>query len=560
MVKDYATEPDDTKLLKAAQQMVKSLAAHLAMVTCKDMLKLHINNQLKLQFKLLDPQTASQLDPATLDSIVMENLEIGVSVVEKAATDEASNQIHQTLAEHLEERQRYHEVWKNSNGVPFELMTDQKMNVDFIKNLPEPLRPKTGLMRTQKSVYEDFAKMMKTRQPEKESEQRRAIERLDQILQEIEEHTTQHYRNLPPGDRRNVLSLTHPSFTTNSQSPQHNHIKKLLCVMPNLIKEDTAVPFARHIFSKVFMYSDRVSHEQKNAGQPQSLYVVLLIEVCLFILQSAREKSGSRIVEELTRLFLAHDKKWHNKDIAVNFIRLHLIDVAEFNKHLTKALTVPDGDQQPRHVVEFAGGIVQKCLVDERLCSQKDLKSTLDALEKIARAAREQGRQQGPAAVQQQPPLTLPQVHQMPAQPLSQQDMLASPSKSAAVPALQASSGPATPTATTPTSANAATMRQIPQQEREEPKGLAPPTVKIPSLVAGRTGGQETREKVFHLLNDWFSICTRKQQVRTFVLFRVVSSFSPASLSFTHTPTSTAWTRVCRQAAACRPSQGRLHA
>eukprot|EP01061_Rhynchopus_euleeides_P015837 TRINITY_DN26935_c0_g1_i1.p1 TRINITY_DN26935_c0_g1~~TRINITY_DN26935_c0_g1_i1.p1 ORF type:complete len:626 (+),score=319.62 TRINITY_DN26935_c0_g1_i1:126-1880(+) len=51
-----------------------------------------------------------------------------------------------------------------------------------------------------------------------------------------------------------------------------------------------------------------------------------------------------------------------------------------------------------------------------------------------------------------------------------------------------------------------------PMVDKEEAKGLQQPTVKIPSLVASRAGGPETRAKVFQLLNDWMSICTRKQQ------------------------------------------------
>ena len=496
VIKDYATEPDDAKLVKAAHQMVKALASHLAMVTCKDTLKMRMTEQIKQHLR-------DQVDVPTLEKIVADNHDVGMAVVEKTAAEEASVQIMSFpfLKKHLDDRERLHREGGWKQEMLDIIMPEQ--NSDFIKSLPDPLRPKTGLLRTQKSVYEDFAKM-RPRPPGQED----PIERLDAILREIEQHTTAHYQNQPAeGTSRYVLSLTHPSFTTASQSREHEKIKKLLCSMPGLIKEDTAIPFARHIFNKVFMYSDRLAQEQKNQHANQNLYVVMLInEVCLFILQSARDKNTDKIVEELTRLFINHEKKWHNKDIAVNFIRLRLIDVAEFNKHLTQALTVGEGEAHVRHVVEFAGSIVQKCLVDEKLTSQKDLKSTLDALEKIARAARELQQQQQTTPQSPQTPLQPQGLQQQ--QPQAPQEQPVSPSKSAPIP----SSGPATPTATTPTSSAASLVHPLVADRAEDVKGLQQPIVKIPSLVASR--GADTREKVFQLLNDWISICSsRKQQV-----------------------------------------------
>eukprot|EP01064_Diplonema_japonicum_P022359 TRINITY_DN3206_c1_g1_i1.p1 TRINITY_DN3206_c1_g1~~TRINITY_DN3206_c1_g1_i1.p1 ORF type:complete len:2330 (+),score=775.33 TRINITY_DN3206_c1_g1_i1:81-6992(+) len=523
VIKDYATEPDDSKLRKAAQQMVKCLAAHLAMVTCKEMHKLAMRNNLKAIIQQAEVQTNQPMyvDANLVETLVKDNLDVGVNIVEKIATEEAAKQMELTLAKHLEERQKYHESGAWKDDVPFDLLpSDQKQNNAFIRKLPEPLRPKTGLLYTQKSVYDDFARMTTARNvgDEFSPEQKRTLDKLDVILKEIEKEAMEHYQNASQ-DPRNILSLTHPAFTTASQSPQHEKIKKLLCNIPHLIKEETATLFARHIFNKVFTLSDRITQEQRNhqnapAGahqsNPQGLYVSMLInEVCLFILQSARDRNAEKIVEELTKLFIQHDKKWNNKDIAVNFIRLRLIDVAEFDKHLTKALQVAEGEQPMRHVVEFAGSIVQKCLVDEKLTSQKDLRSTLDALEKIAKVARlvqgqpqgqglQPGQPQGQPQVQPQVPAQQPPQHLPPAQapqptqaPQAQQPQeVASPVRAAAT---------------------------MPVAEKDtEVQGLKQPIVKIPSLVGSRTGaGAETREKVFQLLCDWINICTRKQQAPT---------------------------------------------
>ena len=50
VMKDFATDSDDTKLRQCAHLMVQSLASNLAMVTCKDPLRLTVMNQLRSTF------------------------------------------------------------------------------------------------------------------------------------------------------------------------------------------------------------------------------------------------------------------------------------------------------------------------------------------------------------------------------------------------------------------------------------------------------------------------------------------------------------------------------
>ena len=81
---------------------------------------------------------------------------------------------------------------------------------------------------------------------------------------------------------------------------------------------------------QVFSLSDKIIAEQKTLPmQPSTdLYVLMLVnEVCLFVLQTAREKNAQLVTNELTTLFLQHEKRWQHKYIAVNFIRLRLINM-----------------------------------------------------------------------------------------------------------------------------------------------------------------------------------------------------------------------------------------
>eukprot|EP01060_Flectonema_neradi_P028934 TRINITY_DN3906_c2_g2_i1.p1 TRINITY_DN3906_c2_g2~~TRINITY_DN3906_c2_g2_i1.p1 ORF type:complete len:2253 (+),score=559.38 TRINITY_DN3906_c2_g2_i1:214-6972(+) len=509
VIKDYAMEPDDGVVMKAALQMVKCLAAHLAMVTSKDILRAAIKANL-----------SGQLDPMLINTLVEDNLHLGVSYVERCATDDAAKQIKELLVKPMADRKR---------------KCDELQKKPLMLALPDPLKPKNGPVQlVQKNVYEDFANM-KTSRPEDplSSEQRKSLEHLDDILRKIESETEQHYKSnyngAGPPDASRVLSLTQQSFTAQTQSQQHVAIKKLLCQIPNLIKPDTANLFAKHIFSKVFQLNDKINQERAQKLNQQLHVSMLLNEVCLFILQSARDKNTDKIVEELTTLFIQHEKKWLTKEIAVNFIRLRLIDVSEFDKHLTKALQQGEGDPQ-RGIVEFAGSIIQKCLVDEKLTSQKDLRNTLDALEKIAKHAKlgqptnppgqPQPQQVVAAAAAQQAAQQQQLQQQVQQQAVQQHQQVAPPAAPAPVPSPVAGSivplsdkvivpvgmspsksGPPTPNSPALSSSGS----------EQQPQGLRQPIVKIPSLLVRQNDKDEIRDKVFQLLCDWIMICTRKQ-------------------------------------------------
>eukprot|EP01065_Artemidia_motanka_P045956 TRINITY_DN684_c5_g1_i1.p1 TRINITY_DN684_c5_g1~~TRINITY_DN684_c5_g1_i1.p1 ORF type:complete len:2450 (+),score=1075.99 TRINITY_DN684_c5_g1_i1:212-7561(+) len=574
VVKDFASEGDDQKMCRAAKLMVRSLASQLAMVTCKDVLRVTMRNHLKAVL------TANGCGPDTpagaaevQEQLVKDNLNVGVTVVEKAATEEAAKQMDAALVPHLEERERLRErgVWaaNGSNDICAELLPpEQRANWRFVRNLPEPLRPRSGLLYTQKHVYDDFGRLplhgpgsqspaptpgpavaagtaqreggaqhqaaAAAQQPHQQGPQSPVVpssiartpaqseqeQELNRVLQSIQDEAVKHYLYSPPRpDQRQVLSLTHSHFTTETQSVHHDQIKKLLSGLPSMIKDEaTAVFFAKQIFARHIQLSEHIAQEK---NQQNMLAMTLVNEVCLFILQTARERALRPVIEELTRLFCSHERRWHNKEVAVNMIRLRFIDVQEFDMCLMKALQSPDGSP-PRQIVEFAGSIVQRCLVDEKLTSQKDLRRTLDALERIAKLARGGSRRQA----QQQPP---PQGGQQPAQPArpdapqaEAQSPVAQPPTAEGArekPEGTASSrsaslkgSPVTPV--TPEAAAAAPDAAKPRAPEPDDTLLVlrPSSVRVPSLVTNSRGGQETRDKVFQLFQEWVGIFSRKMQ------------------------------------------------
>ena len=56
VMKDFAMEPDEQKMRKAAHLMVQNLAGSLALVTCKEPLRVSMNNHLRSLLQTHTPE------------------------------------------------------------------------------------------------------------------------------------------------------------------------------------------------------------------------------------------------------------------------------------------------------------------------------------------------------------------------------------------------------------------------------------------------------------------------------------------------------------------------
>jgi CCR4-NOT transcription complex subunit 1 len=168
---------------KAAHLMVSNLAGSLALVTCKEPLRVSIGNHMR---QLLSSATPA-LDAASVELVVQlcsaENLELGCMLIEKAATEKAMRDIDEALAPALQARRKHRET----SGAPYfdaaQLQAQQQQaaaaaaaaggsaggaaataSSRYPQALPDPLRPKPGgLQPVQLLVYEAFQRQ--PRQP-----------------------------------------------------------------------------------------------------------------------------------------------------------------------------------------------------------------------------------------------------------------------------------------------------------------------------------------------------------------------------------------------------------
>jgi CCR4-NOT transcription complex subunit 1 len=148
VAKDYGLEPDPEKYRLAARQMVKSLAGSLALVTCKEPLRMSISNYIR---RPAQEDLPEQLLPeGAILMCVNDNLDAACSLVEQAAEQRAMAEIDQVIETELEERRRYVAEGGTREFIPTGINR-------WSAWIPEPYKQTVGgLNEAQRAVYEEF--------------------------------------------------------------------------------------------------------------------------------------------------------------------------------------------------------------------------------------------------------------------------------------------------------------------------------------------------------------------------------------------------------------------
>ena len=159
-MKDFAMEGDESKMATAAHLMVQNLAGSLALVTCKEPLRLSMvahTRTLLLQNGFTDESLPEQ---AVL-VLVAENLDVACSIVEKVAMDKAVLEVDEGLSPAYLSRRAHRERSREAFWDTAAMAASHYSGM-----LPDPLRLKLGgLSMQQLQVYEDFARLRTTAPP-----------------------------------------------------------------------------------------------------------------------------------------------------------------------------------------------------------------------------------------------------------------------------------------------------------------------------------------------------------------------------------------------------------
>jgi len=499
VIKDFARDPDPNLLRRAGQAMARSLASNLCTAIVKEHLSGALRKHLHVLATHLDSDTQTQQE--ITDTITSNNFELCVRFLEYQSSELAGRKVDELLMHAAEEKANC-----LRKGEPLPFPQDQTAVQHLLSTLPEALRPNGVMPQPQRAVYEDFFQCIPV------------VEQLTHLIRMIEEAALRHYST--PGAE--TLSLTNPQFTEKQLSEHHGQVRSRLIEIAQLIAPETAsllVPSVFHRLMDVTENLSRVAEQQasnpSNATASRSAIATaqLLNEVLLFVIQSANEKGKERALSELTRCYLSHERRWKSCEVVVNLIRLRVIDITRFDESLSKALQ--DIAPTSRNIVEFAGQLIQKAIIDEKIATTKDLSLTLTMLEQIARirtAATQQQQQQQAAAAASATPTAAPQhAMQQPSPP--QQGGAAVPAASAVSGGLAGgkpqgpSAAPSSATQQRPASAAVASASAA------GPATTASPyPAHITKILLKSAFTVERRREIEQLFDEWIQICVKKVQ------------------------------------------------
>ena len=148
--KDFARESDEDRVRRAAQQMVRQLSGSLALVTCKEPLKMSMTNYIRAT------QQAEFQDQAFPEGAILmcvnDNLDTACNIVEKQAEERSMPEIEAHIEAEIAQRRQHRAEHPN------EPYLDPAFN-RWAGFIPDPYKQaSSGLNQEQMAIYLEFAR------------------------------------------------------------------------------------------------------------------------------------------------------------------------------------------------------------------------------------------------------------------------------------------------------------------------------------------------------------------------------------------------------------------
>lgn len=418
LLKDFAMEPDENKMRQAAHLMVQTLAGSLALVTCKEPLRINIGNHLRQMLQQHVPEQQAALVDQAAQQACADNLDLACKVVEKAAMEKAVVDIDEPLNAAYLARKQHREL---GTGQPF-VDTTHYSHTRPTPLLPEELKPQPhGVKPHQLRVYEDFARIprypppaviapsarpgiptapagavhptggaasasapsvvqqvpregpegpssMQAQQPPQSSGSEINLDMMLSMLAEIDliiSRTQSPLLSVLPNDHelhlitRKLLALLCAAQQTQEQQQQS------LGAPPQTL--DPALAVAKHVFFSLFTNPDNQ----------------LRVDVRLYILDGIQAFYRTLTSEITIWLLFLDDEKKLDQTIVEGLIRYRLMNIADFDQYLAQLI---DGGRNEKALV-FAVHITRWCLMEQQHnITPSHLAFTLDVIIQLSRS------------------------------------------------------------------------------------------------------------------------------------------------------------------------------
>ncbi|KAF4148359.1 CCR4-Not complex component [Phytophthora infestans] len=401
ILKDFATECDDTKMRKAAHLMVASMSGSLALITAKEPLR----NAIGTHLRALLPSSAG--DPQQLEHVIQicsnENTDLGCMLIEKASSEKAMRDIDEALAGAYASRRRYQQqqaqAGKTLDGVHFFEGSASSTAVavsagspgapsgQWPAALPDIFKPKPGgVPPMQLVVYEAFQRIPRpnsmplSSRPgaaayagaaiDKEGDTAgvsvtAALDRFAGLLERFELFVQKVARQAAAAQRELPSLLAIPAES--EVFAVLREVRALGGSVRPALRDEACLKIANRIVK--FMY------ELGNGGRGNELFLEILVS-SLEALTANCEKLRKEIVGWVLRAPVDDKLKLHC-EIIVALIRYKVVDASEFDVYLARNM------ERNSVAIEFAVHVVRQCLIMEHVGVATQLPNTLEALARI---------------------------------------------------------------------------------------------------------------------------------------------------------------------------------
>lgn len=396
--KDFALDPDESRMRAAAHHMVRNLTAGMAMITCRDQLLVSISTNLKQTFlSALMAATPQQKELADQAATVaaQDNMELACAFIQKTAIEKAIPEIDKRLVTEFELRKH-----ARNEGRRY---CDPLVLTYQAERMPEQIRLKVGGVTTQQmAVYEEFARNIPGFLPLTERDAAMFIpksvadsntsgtpfqstgpsqltygtDELGAVFEKLA-NDLDHYIQSIIGSQGVIPSSNCHVGTL------HNLLEALIIAR----KSRDAMSAVALVQKAVEGLLDTMTTMQNDPDQMMR-YREIHLRV-LKALQDPRAYGMQWTNKQVTRCVLeSRDELKYNLDGIDVLIRSHLLNLQQYDLHLAQSME----SGMNYMAVAFAMQLVQLYLVDDRMNStvtESDLYHTIEMLARISTHSRQ---------------------------------------------------------------------------------------------------------------------------------------------------------------------------
>ncbi|KAJ8667643.1 hypothetical protein QAD02_009306 [Eretmocerus hayati] len=401
--KDFALDPDETKMLTAARHMVRNLTAGMAMITCRDQILSSISTNMKNAFLMAIIGTSPQqkeLAEQAANVVASDNMELACAFIQKTAIEKAIPEMDKRLLNEIELRKIARQEGRRYCD-PLAKYQAERM--------PEQIRLKVGGVTAQQmTVYEEFARNIPGFLPLSERETQTLF-----VPKAVAEPTTiqPFATNAPAAAPLAVTAAQRVAYTAAVTNDEVGTMLEKLAgdVELLLTTSGPSTPQPQLAALHGLLESIMITRRSRDAGAAMALLkktVEALLD-CPAVTSSVMDSEALMKYRELLLRVLkglqdprAYGMQWTNKHITriltecreefkySNFdavdclIRSHLISLPQYDLVLTQAM-----ESGNAMATAFAMQLVQLYLIDERQTThvtESDLFHTIEILARMS--------------------------------------------------------------------------------------------------------------------------------------------------------------------------------